>query len=484
MKRSIYLVALLAFVLRMGLAVTASSLLPVAGYDSKTRQAGYLFFDAYRRDSQSWDLAQSAKPLIKAFDDKFSSDQYGGLLWVSAFIYRYLSGGTHQPLLVILLGALIGALGVPFVYLAARRWAGERTAMIAALLFAFFPEAILLGASQMREPYLMTFIAMFFYGVTEWQAARGKLPAQTPAIRGAGRGFQVWLWMILALAGMLLVSPAFAAVSIGVSAGWLFFADSSSDKAQRKIPWQMIAVGAGIFALALVVLAASWGSLVAAKGGGIFGTLGSWARETTRLNAYLLGRSSGIVQLLFQALPTALALPFVAVYGILQPVLPAAIFEPSIPFWQTLGIVRALGWYLLLPLVAFAPIAAFALPAGQRRKQWLWLSLVVWVWILIAALRGGGDQWDNPRYRVILFAWIVMLAAMAFQQIKSGVGRWFWRICAVEAVILLVFGHWYTWRYLGLGFNIGIRNTLVIAIGLSILVVLGDWLWARRKISK
>ena len=375
------------------------------------------------------------------------------------------------------MAALIGALGVPFVYLAVKRLSDEKAAMLSALLFAVFPEAVLLGASQMREPFLMTFIAMFFYGVTEWQAARGKLPSR----KTAG---QVWLWMILALVGMLFVSPAFAAVSIGVSAGWLFFADTSGAKTERKIPWQVIAAGAGIFILALVVLTGSWSSLVAAKGGGILGTIGSWARETTKLNAYLLGRSSGIVQLLFQALPAWLALPFVAVYGVLQPVLPAAIFEPSIPFWQTLGIVRALGWYLLLPLVAFAPIAAGALPAGLRRKQWLWLSLVVWVWILIAALRGGGDQWDNPRYRVILFAWMVMLAVMAFQQIKSGVGRWFWRICGVEAVILLVFGHWYTWRYLGLGFNIGIRNTLIIAIGLSILLVAGDWLWSRRKTAK
>ena len=477
MKRSIYLVALLAFVFRMGLAVAASSWLPVAGYDSKTQQAGYLFFDAYRRDSQAWDLAQSSKPLMKAFDEKFASDQYGGLLWTSAFIYRYLSGGAHQPLLVVLLGALIGALGVPFVFLAAKRLAGERTALISALLFAFFPEAILLGASQMREPYLMTFIPMFFYGFTEWQSGPGSLPSRKAP-------WQVWLWMILALAGMLFISPAFAAVSLGVAAGWLFFADSARAKTERKIPWQVLAVGAGVFVLALLVLAASWSSLVASKGGGLFGTLGGWARETTRLNAYLLGRSSGIVQLLFQALPTALALPFVAAYGILQPVLPAAIFEPSIPFWQTLGILRALGWYLLLPLVAFSPIAAAALPGGQRRNQWLWLSLVVWVWIFIAALRGGGDQWDNPRYRVILFGWIVMLAAIAGQQIKSGVGRWFWRICSVEAIILLVFGHWYTWRYLGLGFNIGIRNTLLLAIGLSILVVLADWLWARRKASK
>ena len=132
MKRSIYLVVLLAFIFRMGLAVAASSLLPQVGYDSKTQQAGYLFFDAYRRDSQAWDLAQSSKPLIKAFDEKFASDQYGGLLWMSAFIYRYLSAGAHQPLLVVLLGALIGALGVPFVYLAFKRWdnPGSRTGFV------------------------------------------------------------------------------------------------------------------------------------------------------------------------------------------------------------------------------------------------------------------------------------------------------------------------------------------------------------------
>ena len=71
-----------------------------------------------------------------------------------------------------------------------------------------------------------------------------------------------------------------------------------------------------------------------------------------------------------------------------------------------------------------------------------------------------------------------LLAAQAFYAIKS---RWFWRIVAVEIIILLVFGHWYSWRYLGIGFNLGIRNTLAIAIGLAVLVVLGDWLWQRFK---
>jgi len=165
-------------------------------------------------------------------------------------------------------------------------------------------------------------------------------------------------------------------------------------------------------------------------------------------------------------------------------VLPAVLFDQASAFWQILGIFRALGWYLLLPLMAFAPIASGALPINQRRRQWLWLSLVVWGWILIAAVRGGGDQWDNPRYRVILLAWVAPLAALAFKQLTGSAkstARWFWRICAVEAVILLVFGHWYSWRYLDFGFNLGIRNTLAIAIGLSVLIVLGDWLWQRFK---
>jgi 4-amino-4-deoxy-L-arabinose transferase-like glycosyltransferase len=484
MKRSIFLITLLAFLLRLGLGVTASTLLPQVGYESKPQQAGYLFLDAYRRDNQAWDLAQSSKPLLRAFDDKFSSDQYGGLLWVSAFIYRYLATGVRQPLLIVLLAALVSSLGIPLVYLTAKRLADDNTALLSALIYAFFPEAILLGAAQMREPFLMTFIAMNFYGLTEWQAAHKNT---------AG----AWFWILFSLAGMLFISPGFVVITLVASAGWLYFANpAAATKAERKIPWQVIVGALALFVLALAVVTASWTSLVSTRGAGLFGVIGNWARETARWNAYLLGRSSGIVQLLFQALPSALALPFVAIYGVLQPVLPAVLLEPGIPFWQILGTFRAVGWYSLLPFVAFAPIAFTAslanlntnqsakLPSTQPRLPgWLWLSLVVWGWIFIAALRGGGDQWDNPRYRVILLAWMAPLAALALQQLREGPGRWFWRICSVEAIILLVFGHWYSWRYLGFGFNIGIRNTLIIAIVFSLLVVLGDWFFEfkRRK---
>jgi len=461
MKRSIFVIILVAFLLRMGLGLASSTLLPQLGYQSKPQQAGYLFLDAYRRDSQAWDLAQSGKPLSRAFDEKFSSDQYGGMLWLSVLVYRYVPMGTHQPLLIVFLAALSGALGAWFVYRAGQRLLDEKNALWAALIFAFFPEAVFQGAAQMREPFLMTFVAMAFYGLVEWQATQRK------TLLG---------WVAFGLAGMYFISPGFVLVTLVAAAGWLYLAG-----AERKIPWQALAIAAAVFIVALLALAASWNTLVSANGAGVFGILGSWARDTARWNSYLLGRSSGIVQLLFQSLPTWLAMPFVAGYGILQPVLPAAILEPSVSFWQTLGIIRALGWYLLLPLVAFAPFAAMGLPAGPQRRQWLWLSLVVWGWILVAALRGGADQWDNPRYRVILLGWMALLGAWAFSQRVANMGRWLWRILAVETIILLVFGHWYIWRYLGFGLNLGIRNTLALALSLAVLTVLGDWLWQRRR---
>jgi 4-amino-4-deoxy-L-arabinose transferase-like glycosyltransferase len=469
-----YLIVI-AFLFRIALGVGSYFYLPHSGHaDSQPQQAGYLFFDAFRRDSQAWDLAQSAKPLDKAFDQKFSSDQYGGLLWLSTFVYRYLGGTTHQPLFMVALAALIGSLGGFFVYLAARRLVDEKVALLATFIFLFYPESILFGAAQMREPFLMTFIAMAFYGLVSWQSIRQT--SEAPKNGKTSEVYGPWLWMGLALAGMLFISPGFVLVTLVAAAGWVYFSDNG-----RKIPWQGLAVAAGIFVVALVALSLSWNALVAAKGGGIFGVIGNWARETAKWNQYILGRSSGIVQLLFQALPRFLATPFVAVYGILQPVLPAAIFEPSVPFWQILGIIRALGWYLLLPLLAFAPFAAAKIPAGESKRRWVWLGFVIWAWILIAAVRGGGDQWDNPRYRVILLAWQALLAAQAFYAIKT---RWFWRILGIEAIILLVFGHWYVYRYLGLGFNLGIRLTLVIAIGAAILLVAGDWAWEKIRARK
>jgi hypothetical protein len=450
---------LIAFALRLAFGVFAYYALPILGHDSETQQAGYLFYDAARRDAAAWQLAQSDLPLSEAFSGKYESDQYGGLLALSALLYRVIPSAAHQPLWVVTLAALAGGLGVVFAVLAAGQALGESASRRVGWIMAFLPESILLGASQMREPFIILFLAIGFYGALVWR----KTPKNAAILGG------------LSLLGLLTISPGFAALLVFVSLGWLFLDG-------RRVPLKFILVALGILALALVVLALSWQGLVSMRSGPL-GIFGDWARETVKWNQYILGRSSGIVQLLFETLPPFLQLPFVAIYGILQPVLPAALIEqPALPFWQVVGGLRAAGWYVLLPILAYAPIAAWNLPDPRQRRQWLWISAVVWVWILVAALRGGGDQWDNPRYRIILLVWMAMLAAMTCEQLKITRDRWFLRILAVEAVILVVFTHWYAFRYLGLGFNLGIRNTLMLAIGLSLLVVVGDWV--QEKLNK
>ncbi len=471
MKR-IYLLVFLAFIARLALGYFANTSLPQIGYDTETQRAGYLFFDAYRRDTQSWDLAQSSKPLSIAFDEKFSADQYGGLLWLSAFIYRTFSGGTHQPLLIVFLSALAGSLGGIFVYLAAKSLLNEKSAILASSIFLFYPESILQGAAQMREPFLMTFVAMAFYATIRLTPKTGDFNIRPNGIRNLP--IVELAWGILALAGMLFISPGIALVTLVIAAGWVFFSGEG-----RKIHWGLVAGAVGVFALALVVLSLSWDNIVAARGGGILGILSGWLRESSKWDAYLLKRSSGIVQLLFERLPRELIMPFVAIYGMLQPVLPAAIFEPSLPFWQLLGILRALGWYLLLPFMAFALFSAWGMPRGAQQKQWLWLALTAWAWIVIASVRAGGDQWDNPRYRIILLALVAILAAQAFSALKSPMRRWFWRIVVVEMLILLVFSNWYLTRYYQIGWKIGIQRSLALALGAAVVAVVGDWAWEK-----
>lgn len=455
----------LALSLRLAAALTFSLLLPAIGYDTEQQNAGYVFFDSFRRDTQAWELSRSESPILEAFDEKHYTDQYGGLLALSALTYRVLSPDAHRPLLVCLLAALTAALGLPFFWKSARRLSSEKTARLALWIFALYPEGILQGSAQMREPFLITFVALAFYGLLEWQASHRR---------------REWGWVGLGLAGMLLVSPGIALVALVVLAGWVWLGREG-----RRIPWLALGVAAVVFILALVIVGASWESLRSVQGGGTLGAVGGWFQRAVKWQRGMTEASSGIVQLLFQNLPAWIHIPFLAVYGVTQPVLPAVFIEPALPIWRGLGIARALGWYALLPLLMYAPIAAGSrLGVGiepGRRRAWGWLAAVVWVWILIASIRAGGDQWDNPRYRVILLVFQSLLAAEAWSHWRMSRSAWLWRILAVEGLSILVIGYWYTTRYLRVFVHLGVRNTLVIAIVLAVLIFAGGWAWDRWR---
>lgn len=437
----------LAFALRLAGGVAAYTLLPVYGYpDSKDGQAGYTYTDAHKRDEQAWKLATSDKPILDAFSREYSSDQYGGLLALSGLTYRYLSPDARRPLMMILLAAFVAALGIPFLWKAAGVIVGEKAAWASAWIFALYPESILLGGSAMREPYLMTLSAIAFWGFVEWRGFGGVGAGSTrPTPRPA------MIALSLSLLGMLLFSPSVAVATLFIFAGWMFFS-----RERASISWKSILVFAVVFLIGLFALSSSLNRKGVFDTSSPMAVLNDWIQLSVKWNVYQIERESGWIQKLFDEIPEGLRLPFVAVYGILQPVLPATLVVPTLPIWKVIYVLRALGWYALLPLLILSTIAGASLPveknrAESRRSIFIWLSLLSWTWILLAALRGGGDQWDNPRYRMLLFVWEALVAGQVYVWWRETRNAWFARVVACEAVFVLIFGQWYASRYFYVG---------------------------------
>ena len=96
---------------------------------------------------------------------------------------------------------------------------------------------------------------------------------------------------------------------------------------------------------------------------------------------------------------------------------------------------------------------------------------------MIASVRGGGDQWDNPRYRVILLVWQALLAGYAWQYFRSHADRWLGRIIAMEIAALVIFSNWYATRYYHVGLPMGISAAIILTATFVILIPLADWMW-------
>lgn len=446
----------LAFALRFAGGVAVYLALPVYGYDDIDDQSGFVYTDARRRDAQAWELAVSDRPIWDAFSQKFAYDQYGGLLAFSALVYRTLSPDEHRILMLVLITAFMGAVGAPFLWRAVHLQWGAKAATASGWIFALYPESVLLGGSAMREPYLMAFSAFALWGFAGWQASQDK---------------KHLLWLALGIAGMLLVSPSIALATLAILGGWMYFVREKS-----RISWWMIALAALVFIAGLFLLSSAvdrQGNLTAATP---IGVINNFIRESLKWNFYRIEAGSGWVQKLFDEMPAWMRLPFVTIYGVLQPVLPAILIAPTTIIWKIIGILRAAGWYALLPLLILSFTAAAAAGEERKRKLWLWISLAVWGWILFTALRGGGDQWNNPRYRAILFLWQAILAGYVWVWWRETRNAWFPRVLAMEAVFVLVFGQWYANRYLHIGMQLpfGVMVGLILALWV-VIAVWGIW---------
>lgn len=451
-----------ALALRLFLGTAAQIVLPVYGYDNEAHNAGFVYRDAATYDRQAWELAASGKPLWRAFDRSSGiEEQYGGLTLTLSLAYRLLSPEAHRPLLTVLLTAFVSALGVGLAWRGMRSAWGEGVANVAAWVLALYPEAVLTGSAPLREPFLFLFAALFFFSLMRLRERDG---------------WMGWAGLVSGALGLLLFSPPAAGSFLLVSGVWLWLTGRG-----RRLHWGWL-VGTLTFSLiAFLAFGFLAGSSLQAPSGPL-ANLVTWLQYAAHWGLYELKRTSDGLQPLFDALPEGLHLPLATAFGVTQPFLPAALADLSLWPVTFLNIFRSLGWYLLLPFLIFAPFLWGKLPK-EERLAWGWLCLAVWVWILAASLRGGGDQWDNPRYRLMLFFFQAVLAGQVWLRWQSGEAPWFGRLLAIEIWGLLVFLYFYLGRYsswnlphLSLPWAVGL-----IVIGATILLLFG-WLGIRQKI--
>jgi hypothetical protein len=141
---------------------------------------------------------------------------------------------------------------------------------------------------------------------------------------------------------------------------------------------------------------------------------------------------------------------------------------------------RALGWTLVLALLLYATYLAI------RHKQLFKLPGVLlaanWFVVLVASYRGGGDLWDNPRYRSAFAGVQLMLAAWAWVQAREQKDPWLRR--AIGGVVCMVawFVPWYLRRYGTLEWPIvELQHVIGLGLGTAALYAIWDWVGAPQE---
>jgi hypothetical protein len=442
--------------------------LPRWGHGTLAEKAGYVMADAYARDTLAWRLANSDRPLPAAFVNNRRVDQYGGMLFMSAFIYRFLPTPIHMPLLVLTLAAVVSALAVPFTWAFARLAWGEMEARLAAWIIVLYPEAILLGSSQMREAFLVMLITAAFYGLLRYERDRSVVGL---------------VWILLPLALCLPFSPPVAALALVMLvflAIVLRFSRSGLHIGQSRL-W--LGLGALVI-LALIGLYIALRQFAPAGMTNPLEMLSWWIKHSAKWQAYISIHSSGWMQKVLRGAPDWVKLVTLLGYGVVQPFLPAALVARSgAPIWQWVAIWRATGWTILLALTIYAPI--LALRTRRNRAFNLALSLIIWGVILVASYRAGGDLWDNPRYRTAFAGLQAALVAWVWIEHRRMADSWLRRALLATGAVLFWFLPWYLRRYTPFIWPVeDLIKTIGLGIMTAFLLVLWDWARSSRAVEK
>ncbi len=104
------------------------------------------------------------------------------------------------------------------------------------------------------------------------------------------------------------------------------------------------------------------------------------------------------------------------------------------------------------------------------------LSVVIWMVILLASFRGGGDVWDNPRYRVTFAGVQIALVSWAWFEYSLHRDPWLRRVFVGTGVVLAWFLPWYLRRYTPMEWPVvDLFKTMGLGLASAILVLFWDW---------
>jgi hypothetical protein len=428
--------------LRLGLGLITTENLIDWGYDQEPYQSGYLFKDAYSRDNQAWDLAISDQPIWAAFSNDFFTDQYGGLLALSSLIYRLFTPDAHFQINIIFFVTMINVIGILFLALGLREKNKDigfsPSSKIIILIFSFYPDAVLFSASQMREPILLGISACLF-----WIIHKQKIK----------------IWNRFALFSLFTIFLLLISLKIGIFIIfsfliWMLF---QPYRKQIKVLNSKIII---LPVIVIVIIALFFSS--------------KWILEAGKWDALLLERNSGFVQYIVSIIGSRYRLLFASIYGLFQPVLPAALIEPSKLFWKILNSFRALGWYLMIPILVYGIVYFFRENEKFKKFEYLFVWSFSVFWIMLSSTRAGGDMWDNPRYRLSFLIFIAYIIGVAFYHGWKTKDHWLTRIFIAELVFVLFFLQWYISRYTGLFENLTFfQMVFVLSIIFGIILITG-----------
>jgi hypothetical protein len=412
------------------------------GYPTDSSREGIMSADAFNAVHTAWADANSTLTIPEVWN-RAAGDNTGGITVIGVIVYRLASPDAGRPLLLGLVAALCSTLTVAAAYRFGELVFPRRAADIAAWIVALYPEAALIGSSHLQLGYLAALLGLLLFSTAALfirnspQDAILDLPPRPVCL----------LLALIAVGGMYFISNQFfqlTLVVIPISLVWFSHPRTMLGR------WIWLA-GAGLLltGLVLIVLAQlqwvprAW-DLISLEGKYLFGA--AW----TEYDKAALINGSDMFAGAIASLPRDQAFIVAGFYGLLQPVLPAAIGYRNLTqtggaFWQVIGIFRGLGWYAMLLLVGYASLRAIG--SFRSRHPALLMAFFFWGVAFIGSYRALGDQWDNPRYRLFALIPMALLAAWGWLRFRQKQDIWFYRIlwpyvCGIAALTV-----WYVLRY-------------------------------------